>query len=248
VDGLTPWRDRIRHVARIGVVFGQRTQLWWDLPVADGFDLLRDIYNVPDADYRRTRNAMVDLMHLERLLDQPVRQLSLGQRMRCEIAAAMLHQPSILFLDEPTIGLDAPSKLAVREFVKTLNRERGVTVILTTHDMHDIEALAERVIVIGNGIILADQPFESLRAEVLTERRLFVDFVGEAPALEIPGVVVLRAEANSLELSFEPGAVTVPELIERITAEHALVDIRVEQPRIEEVIARFYNLHGATEG
>ena len=248
VDGLTPWRDRIRHVARIGVVFGQRTQLWWDLPVADGFDLLRDIYNVPDADYRRTRNAMVDLMHLERLLDQPVRQLSLGQRMRCEIAAAMLHQPSILFLDEPTIGLDAPSKLAVREFVKTLNRERGVTVILTTHDMHDIEALAERVIVIGNGIILADQPFESLRAEVLTERRLFVDFVGEAPALEIPGVVVLRAEANSLELSFEPGAVTVPALIERITAEHALVDIRVEQPRIEEVIARFYNLHGATEG
>jgi ABC-2 type transport system ATP-binding protein len=229
-------------------VFGQRTQLWWDLPVADGFDLLRDIYNVPDADYRRTRNAMVDLMHLERLLDQPVRQLSLGQRMRCEIAAAMLHQPSILFLDEPTIGLDAPSKLAVREFVKTLNRERGVTVILTTHDMHDIEALAERVIVIGNGMILADQPFESLRAEVLTERRLFVDFVGEAPALEIPGVVVLRADANSLELSFEPGAVTVPELIERITAEHALVDIRVEQPRIEEVIARFYNLHGATEG
>ena len=123
------------------MVFGQRTQLWWDLPVADGFDLLRDIYNVPDAQYRQTRNAMVDLMHLERLLDQPVRQLSLGQRMRCEIAAAMLHQPSILFLDEPTIGLDAPSKLAVREFVKTLNRERGVTVILTTHDMHDIEAL-----------------------------------------------------------------------------------------------------------
>ena len=135
---------------------------------------------------------MVDLMRLERLLDQPVRQLSLGQRMRCEIAAAMLHSPSILFLDEPTIGLDAPSKLAVREFVKTLNRERGVTVILTTHDMHDIEALAQRVIVIGNGVILADKPFESLRAEVLTERRLFVDFVGEAPALEIPGVVILR--------------------------------------------------------
>jgi ABC-2 type transport system ATP-binding protein len=248
VDGLTPWRNRVRHVAHIGVVFGQRTQLWWELPVTDGFELLRDIYRVPEADYRRTRDAMVALMRLERLLDQPVRQLSLGQRMRCEIAAAMLHQPSILFLDEPTIGLDAPSKLAVREFVKTLNREKGVTVILTTHDMHDIEALADRVIVIGNGTILADQPFDSLRREVLSEQRLTVEFVGEAPALEIPGVTVRRRDGNSLDLSFEPGTVSVPELIGKLTAEHQLLDIHLEQPRIEEVIARFYNLHGATEG
>jgi ABC-2 type transport system ATP-binding protein len=247
IDGLTPWRDRMRHVAHIGVVFGQRTQLWWDLPVVEGFELLRDIYNVSAGEYRRTRDEMVDLMRLERLLDQPVRQLSLGQRMRCEIAAAMLHQPSILFLDEPTIGLDAPSKLAVRDFVKTLNRERGVTVILTTHDMHDIEALAQRVIVIGNGMILADQPFESLRAEVLTERRLVVDFVGDAPALEIPRVTVIRREGNSLELSFDPGVVPVAELISRITSEYELVDLQVEQPPIEEVIARFYSLHGATE-
>ncbi len=247
IDGLVPWRDRMRHVARIGVVFGQRTQLWWDLPVVDGFELLRDIYNVPDAEYRRTRDAMVALMRLEPLLDQPVRQLSLGQRMRCEIAAAMLHQPSILFLDEPTIGLDAPSKLAVRDFVKTLNREQGVTVILTTHDMHDIEALAQRVIVIGNGVILADRPFDSLRAEVLTERRLFVDFVGEAPALEIPDVAIVNREGNSLELSFDPAVVAVAEIIGRITAEYELVDIHAEQPRIEEVIARFYTMHGATE-
>jgi viologen exporter family transport system ATP-binding protein len=246
VDGLTPWRDRIRHVARIGVVFGQRTQLWWDLPVIDGFDLLRDIYRVPNAEYRRTRDTMVGLMRLERLLDQPVRQLSLGQRMRCEIAAAMLHRPSILFLDEPTIGLDAPSKLSVREFVKALNRE-GVTVILTTHDMHDIEALAQRVIVIGNGAILADQPFDSLRAEVLTERRLMVEFGGEAPRLEIPDTVVCRREGNALELSFDPRVVAVPQLIGRISDEYELVDIHVEQPRIEEVIARFYHLHGATE-
>jgi len=247
VDGLTPWKDRIKHVARIGVVFGQRTQLWWDLPVGDGFDLLRDIYRVPEADYRRTRDEMVALLRLERLLGQPVRQLSLGQRMRAEIAAAMLHSPSLLFLDEPTIGLDAPSKLAVREFVKRLNRDKGVTVLLTTHDMHDIEALAERVIVIGNGQILADQPFETLRTGVLAERRLFIDFAGEAPQLSLPGVTERSREGRSLELSFDPAIAPAPALIARITAEHAVEDIHVEQPAIEEVIARFYEQHGAGE-
>jgi ABC-2 type transport system ATP-binding protein len=247
VEGLVPWRDRIRHVARIGVVFGQRTQLWWDLPVIEGFELLRDIYRVDEADYRKSLDAMVTLMRLERLLDQPVRQLSLGQRMRCEIAAAMLHRPEILFLDEPTIGLDAPSKLAVREFVGTLNRDAGVTVILTTHDMHDIEALAERVIVIGNGVIMADTSFERLRAEVLTERRLLIDFAGKAPALEIPGVRVRGREGNSIVLEFDPRQVPAPELIGRITAEYDLLDFHLEQPRIEEVIAHFYKLHGATE-
>src|SRR6185295_16693905 len=163
VDGLVPYEDRVRHVARIGVVFGQRSQLWWDLPVIDGFDPER---------YRRRRDELVAMLRLEPLLDQPVRQLSLGQRMRAEFAAALLHDPAILFLDEPTIGLDAPSKLAVREFVRRLNREQGVTVLLTTHDMHDVEALAERVIVIGQGRVLADRSFDSLRASVLAERRL----------------------------------------------------------------------------
>jgi ABC-2 type transport system ATP-binding protein len=229
------------------VVFGQRSQLWWDLPVIEGFELLRDIYRVEEAEYRKSLDAMVSLMRLERLLDQPVRQLSLGQRMRCEIAAAMLHRPAILFLDEPTIGLDAPSKLAVREFVGSLNRDAGVTVILTTHDMHDIEALAQRVIVIGNGVILADTSFERLRAEVLTERRLFIDFAGDAPALEIPNVRVRGREGNSIELAFDPRQVPAPELIGRLTAEYDLLDFHLEQPRIEEVIAHFYNLHGATE-
>ncbi|WP_421931022.1 ABC transporter ATP-binding protein [Phenylobacterium sp.] len=247
IEGLVPYADRIRHVARIGVVFGQRTQLWWDLPVIDGFDLLRDIYRVDPRRYKATRDELVALLRLEKLLDQPVRQLSLGQRMRAEIGAALLHEPSILFLDEPTIGLDAPSKLAVREFVKKLNQERGVTVLLTTHDMHDIEALAQRVIVIGHGRVLADSPFETLRANVLAERRLFVDFADDAPALDLPGVEVRKRDGRSLELAFNPSLTSAPALIAAITARHAVEDIHVEQPAIEEVIARFYDLHGANE-
>ena len=184
IDGLVPYEDRIAHVGRIGVVFGQRTQLWWDLPVVEGFDLLRDIYRVDPARYRRTRDELVALLGLEKLLGQPVRQLSLGQRMRAEIAAALLHEPRLLFLDEPTIGLDAPAKLAVRQFVGRLNRERGVTVLLTTHDMHDIEALAQRVIVIGNGVVLADTPFERLRAEGLADLGPEVDPERETMAIE----------------------------------------------------------------
>jgi ABC-2 type transport system ATP-binding protein len=247
IDGLVPYEDRIRHVARIGVVFGQRTQLWWDLPVIEGFDLLAAIYRVEPARYRATRDELVGLLKLERLLDQPVRQLSLGQRMRAEICAALLHEPTILFLDEPTIGLDAPAKLAVREVVLRLNRERGVTVLLTTHDMHDIEALAERVIVIGHGRILADSPFEQLRAEGLAERRVYIEFAEDAPELVLPGVEVRARDGRSLELAFDPAKTSAPALIARIAAEHAVADIHVEQPAIEEVIARFYDRHGAGE-
>jgi ABC-2 type transport system ATP-binding protein len=247
VGGLVPYEDRVRHVARIGVVFGQRSQLWWDLPVIDGFDLLADIYRVEPARYRRRRDELVAMLRLEPLLDQPVRQLSLGQRMRAEFAAALLHDPSILFLDEPTIGLDAPSKLAVREFVRRLNREQGVTVLLTTHDMHDVEALAERVIVIGQGRVLTDGPFESLRAGVLAERRLHIDFAGRAPALDMPGVTVRARTERSLELAFDPTKIPAPKLIAAITTQHAVDDIHVDEPAIEEVITRFYDLHDASE-
>jgi ABC-2 type transport system ATP-binding protein len=248
VGGLTPWRDRIAHVARIGVVFGQRTQLWWDLPVTDSFDLLRDIYRVSEPAYRRVRDQMIGLLHIEHLLDTPVRQLSLGQRMRCEIAAAMLHSPEILFLDEPTIGLDATSKLAVREFVGALNREQGVTVILTTHDMHDIEALAKRVIVIGNGVVLRDASLEAMRAEAAGERRLVVDFAGETPALAIDGARLISREGHSQTLAFDPRRIAPHRLISQITAAHEVEDLRLEEPPIEEVVARFYALHGAEEG
>jgi ABC-2 type transport system ATP-binding protein len=247
VGGIVPYEERVRHVARIGVVFGQRSQLWWDLPVLDGFDLLADIYRVEPARYRRRRDELVAMLRLEPLLAQPVRQLSLGQRMRAEFAAALLHDPQILFLDEPTIGLDAPSKLAVREFVRRLNREQGVTVLLTTHDMHDVEALAERVIVIGQGRLLTDGPFASLRAGVLAERRLSIDFAGPAPDLEMQDVTVRSRSERSLELAFDPAHIPAPKLIAAIATKHAVEDIHVDEPAIEEVITRFYDLHAGRE-
>jgi ABC-2 type transport system ATP-binding protein len=243
VGGLVPWRDRIRHVARIGAVFGQRTQLWWDLPVLESFELLRDIYRVPADRYRVTRDELVALLDLDRLLTTPVRQLSLGQRMRCEIAAAMIHEPRVLFLDEPTIGLDAIAKLAVRDFVKTLNRERGVTVILTTHDMHDIEALAERVIVIGKGMILADGSVDDLRRGALAERRLWVHFSRDAASVDVPGVSERRRHGRSVELSFDPRTTSAHRLIAHVAATFDVEDVHLEEPPIEEVIARFYALH-----
>lgn len=156
VDGRIPWKNRISHVRQIGVVFGQRSQLWWDVPVIDSYELLKDIYRIPEAVYRESLEELVTLLNLQELLKTPVRQLSLGQRMRCELAASLLHNPKILFLDEPTIGLDAVSKLAVREFILERNRTHKTTVILTTHDMQDIEALTNRIILIGKGKILLD--------------------------------------------------------------------------------------------
>ncbi len=163
-DGLVPWEDRKRHVARLGVVFGQRSQLWWDVPVIDSFELLRDIYRVPEARYRENLDRLTELLDLADLLKTPARMLSLGQRMRCEIASALLHSPRLLFLDEPTIGLDAVSKLKVREFILEQNRQCGTTVILTTHDMQDVDALCSRVLLIGKGRLLLDGSTAEIRA------------------------------------------------------------------------------------
>lgn len=163
VDGRIPWKNRTEHVRQIGVVFGQRSQLWWDVPVIDSFELLKDIYSIPVNEYRNNLEELTELLHLQELLRMPTRQLSLGQRMRCEIAASLLHSPRLLFLDEPTIGLDAVSKLAVREFILQLNREHKTTVILTTHDMQDIEALTKRIILIGRGRVLMDGTLEDMR-------------------------------------------------------------------------------------
>jgi ABC-2 type transport system ATP-binding protein len=240
VNGRTPWNDRIHHVGRIGVVFGQRTQLWWDLPVLESFELLRDIYRVPPAIYRQTCAEMVDLLDLGDLLSTPVRQLSLGQRMRCDFAAAMLHRPDILFLDEPTIGLDAVSKLAVRKFIKALNQTHQVTTILTTHDMDDIEALCDRVIIIGDGRILCDGSLATLRSQVSSRRHLRIDLTRDRFDFNAPGVSLLAQEGRTVTLAFDPTQISAAALIRQITADHEVADLFVENPPIEEIVAELY--------
>ncbi len=240
--GRVPWRSRVEHVANLGVVFGQRTQLWWDVPVMDSFELLRDIYRVPEDSYRRTRDELVEGLSLEPLLETPVRQLSLGQRIKCELAASMLHRPPILFLDEPTIGLDAISKLAVRDFVRNLNQTMGTTVILTTHDMDDIEALCSRVLLLSGGKILFDGSIRTLKAAFLDEKRLVVDFL-EVPgrgAIGLEGVRTVCLKDNQLELRYDPTEVSISELVQRLSRLGQIRDITVEEPPIEEVIARIY--------
>ena len=240
VLGRVPWRERIEHVGRIGVVFGQRTQLWWDLPVIESFELLRDIYRVPQTDFARRRDELIALLDLESLLDVPVRQLSLGQRMRCDLVAALLHGPELLFLDEPTIGLDAVSKLAVRAFIKDLNQEHGTTVILTTHDMDDIEALCTRVMVIGEGAILSDGTLADLRQTVSSERRLIVDLEDAQTTIEDPDIEEVTRDGQRVHLRFDPARIPAPALISRITARYPVRDLFVENPPIEELIAELY--------
>jgi len=169
INGKTPWRQRVAHVRDIGVVFGQRSQLWWDVPIIDSFELIRDIYKTPQNTYKKNLDELTEVLELGEILKTPARSLSLGQRMRCEIVASLLHNPKILFLDEPTIGLDAVSKIAVRQFIKRLNAERGTTVLLTTHDMQDIEALTERIILIGKGQVLLDGSLAELKSRANAE-------------------------------------------------------------------------------
>jgi ABC-2 type transport system ATP-binding protein len=240
VMGKTPWKHRIETVRHLGVVFGQRTQLWWDLPVIESFELLKDIYQISDDNYKRTLDSLVDALELSKLFHVPVRQLSLGQRMRCDLAASLLHSPKILFLDEPTIGLDAVSKLAVRDFIRRLNKESKVTIMLTTHDMDDIESLCQRVIILNEGKIFLDGTLEKLRQRILPERRLIVDLLNQHDTVHDSSAVLIKQEGHRVWLSFNPTVVSTPELIRRITSNHAITDLYVENPPIEEIIAELY--------
>jgi len=238
VAGLEPSRQRIQLARRIGAMFGQRVQLWWDLPLADSFELLRHIYRVPADRYRESLARFREVLELDPFLQTPVRQLSLGQRIRGELTAAMLHGPELLFLDEPTIGLDVVAKQRVRDFLVELNRERGVTILLTTHDLGDIERLCSRLLVIDHGRLIWDGAIERLKERYGEERTLVVDLEEPGPPLEVEGARVERVDGPRQWLRFRGSAA---ELTARV-AEHArLVDLQVAEPDIEEIVRRIYS-------
>ena len=237
VGNLVPWKSRVQHVARIGVVFGQRTQLWWDLPVIESFELLKSIYRIKAKQFKRNVEMYTELLDLSSFINTPVRQLSLGQRMRCDFVAALLHSPEILFLDEPTIGLDAVSKLTIREFIKTLNDQQRVTVLLTTHDLDDIEALCNRVIVINHGRVLLDSSLQELRRRYGNQRHVIVDLHAKASILPEHRTHVVSDE--STRITFEVHE-DVPKFISEITRNYDVHDLLVTPPPIEEVIASLY--------
>lgn len=239
INGRVPWKERTAHAREIGVVFGQRSQLWWDVPAADSFDLIRDIYRIGDDAYRRTLARLTELLDLGELLKTPVRQLSLGQRMRCEIAASLLHSPKILFLDEPTIGLDAVSKIAVRDFIRAINRENGTTVILTTHDMHDIEALTERILLIGRGRILLDGSLSDLKACHSACRTIRVAYEGSRlPAFE--QMKILKDRDGHAEIALDTAVLSVPEAISLLSSQVEIRDLSVSGESVEELVVSLY--------
>lgn len=239
VAGRVPWRERTRHVAQIGVVFGQRTQLWWDVPVIDSMELLRDIYRIGAPEFRSTLAELTQALNIADLLTTPLRQLSLGQRMRCELAGSLIHRPRILLLDEPTVGLDAVSRQRVREFIRTLNERQGVTVLLTTHDMADIEALCSRVIVIGHGELLMDGPLSLLRSHYAPEKRMTVEFAA-APPPPVAGAGSWQAQGSRVTLTFDPATHPAPVMVERVCAASPVRDLTIENLPIEEIVARMY--------
>ncbi|AWK08851.1 methionine ABC transporter ATP-binding protein [Streptomyces spongiicola] len=239
VAGIDPSRERTRLARRIGVVFGQRTTLWWDLPLIDSYRLMHRMYRIPDARYRQNLERCVELLDLGALLDVPVRQLSLGQRMRGDIAAALLHDPEVLYLDEPTIGLDVVSKAKVREFLRDLNAERATTVLLTTHDLTDIEHLCNRVMVIDHGRLVYDGTLAGLHEIAPGERILVVDLEHRLPPIEVAGARPVRVEGPRQWLAFPASASAAP-IVAAIADGYPLVDLSLREPDIESVIARMY--------
>jgi ABC-2 type transport system ATP-binding protein len=238
VAGLDPSKKRIELAKRIGAMFGQRVQLWWDLPLIDSFELLRHIYKVPTERYRTSLARFREVLDLDPFLNTPVRQLSLGQRIRGELTASMLHEPELLFLDEPTIGLDVVAKQRVRDFLVEINRERGVTVLLTTHDLGDIERLCKRLLVIDQGSLIWDGRIDELRERYGGERTLIVDLEEPAPPLQIEGARVEKIDGPRQWLRFRGPAA---DLTARVAAAARLVDLQITEPDIEEIVRRIYS-------
>jgi ABC-2 type transport system ATP-binding protein len=242
-----PHANRMANAANIGVVFGQRSQLYWDLPLRESFELLRAIYDIPRARYLENMRHFAEILDLDRFLATPVRQLSLGERMRGDFAAAMLHDPKIVFLDEPTIGLDVVAKEAIREFIGSVNRERGTTVILTTHDLADVERLSRRIILIDEGTVIYDGSLERLREEYGTHRTLVVNLAEPYPDFTVAGTELESRELTIVRLRFNRREITAEALIRRVTERYQITDVSIIEPDIESIVRRIY-LEGYHDG
>ena len=239
VGSLDPAKDRKKYVKNIGVVFGQRSQLWWDIPANDTFELLKDMYDIEEANYEKTKNELVKLLRLEKIINIPVRQLSLGERMRLEIAASLLHQPEILFLDEPTIGLDAISKKIVREFIKKLNQNFKTTVILTTHDMSDIEALAKRIILIGKGEILYDGTLQKLKNKYGNNKMVKI-FTKDKVEVNKKGITDFSKKEYGYEFIIDVNELTISDFLKYISTRINIDDIEIDNANIDDIIVKTY--------
>ena len=236
---MTPWKDRKKFVKKIGVVFGQRSQLWWDIPTEDTFLLLKDIYDISDEEYQKNKEDLIERLNLKDIINIPVRQLSLGQRMRCEIAASLLHNPEILFLDEPTIGLDAVSKQLVRDFIKRLNKEKQTTIILTSHDTSDITALAKRIILIGKGKVLYDGNLRVLKNKYDTEKNVSIS-TKEKLELKCKGLKSKKKTKEGYDLVIDTKEISISELLNKISKKITIEDIDIENEGIDNLIVKLY--------
>lgn len=241
VNGFVPWEDRKKYVKNIGVVFGQRSGLWWDVPPIDSFELLKDIYEIPQEEYEKKLNELKEYLNLEDILNIPTRQLSLGQRMRCEIASALLHNPKILFLDEPTIGLDAVSKLALRKCIKQINEKTNVTIILTTHDMQDIEALTERIILIGKGKILYDGSLNEIKNKYNENRKMNVKFKYTDKKINISNANILEQTEENASFILKKNDESIANILNELTKQVEVVDINIKEMSTDDIIAKLYN-------
>jgi ABC-2 type transport system ATP-binding protein len=240
IAGFVPWLDRQRLAQRIGILFGQRSQLWHHLPVGDSFDLLAKIYRLDRAVYAERRGRLAAVFGIGEFLSRPVSQLSLGQRLRCEIAASLLHAPKVLLLDEPTIGLDVTAKAALRDHLNALSREEGLTILLTSHDTGDIEEICERAMVIDKGAVLLDRPVAALRRQFLQHRSVTVVAEDERPALDLPGVTVSAREPHKLTLAVDTEATTIERVVSAALSTLLIRDLMIENPPLDDVIRAIY--------
>ena len=240
INGLSPSKDRIKYVSNIGVVFGQRSQLWWDIPALDTFDLLKDIYKLDKSEFNKTKGQLIELLDLKNIVNIPVRQLSLGQRMRCEIAASLIHKPSILFLDEPTIGLDAESKIKVRNFIKKINKEMDTTIILTTHDMSDIEALAKRIILIGKGQILYDGNIKNLKEKYDNTKEIQIITKNKLNKLNKKGIIKQTKKDYGYNFILDTNILSISNFLKYLSNLIDIKDIEIENENIDNIILKLY--------